>query len=247
MPFVRRYMNRCTPSRSYLSRLISGLASPRALVTLLFSVSWLLGGFVIAQTPQKSTVGVRFESADKECVGKSDFTDTSISIDGTKLQGNSPFIQLAPGSHTISGLSSTEYPAAKLRAARVSWLGRKQEFPVDASGNVTITLDASVFSVPSRYPTIDILTENDCRKKTPIQEEETPKTKIVDVFVQSMQCKKESYLNYSINIDDVVVKPDLQLSDFASVRVPMKAGKHKMSIAVPDYPEAKIDNVSFFK
>ena len=172
MPFVHRNMNKCIPAGSNLSRHISSSAGPRALVTLLFSVSFLIGGFAIAQTPEKTYVLVKFVSA--ECPKKYYFDDMSIIIDGNRVQMDkgfsSQFIQLAPGPHTISGLSSTEYPGAKLRAVRILGYNVPQESAVDASGSVTITLDANLFN-DETYDAIEIVTENDCRS-TPIQRKE---------------------------------------------------------------------------
>ncbi len=259
---VRRYMNKCTPSRSNLSPRISGLASPRTLGTLLFSVPLLIGGFATAQTPQKSTVQVSLVSS-KECSNKSDFSGTSIAIDGTRVEikrGSTEYIQLAPGSHSVSGLGEPDYPEAKMTAVRVRWAGRVlQERPADASGGVTITLEASVFSVPSQLPGIEIVTENDCRKKTPIQEKGTPEAKRFFVGVTTPDCKDPFFKNLEIRIRAVsavgtLTQGETKITNFrvaqadssdwvAAGEVELKPGTYWISVFLLGYMDTSVQEV----
>ena len=118
---------------------------------------------------------------------------------------------------------------------------------IDRDGNVRLHLYESWAGETPKERQLEVYVGGlgtTCGEETK-KEEAKPEAKSVTVFVSSMQCKKESYLNYSIDIDGHVVKPEFQTSEFGSVRVPLTAGKHKISIAVPDYADAKIDWVIF--
>jgi hypothetical protein len=238
MPFtVRRHINRGSASLCCISRHLFGLANLRTFARLTLIVSFLLGGFAMAQTPEKKTIGVRFISS--QCSGKSDFAGTSISIDGIKVemkQGSQTYIQLAPGTHVISDLSEQDYPNAKIARVRVGFAGRSSGDYLPISGSVTVTLEERLFSIPSQIAGIDIFTENDCGdEKTGQEEESQEEDKTVWLIPTSYDCDKESYEGYSINIDGHPIKLDSN-----HVAVPLRKGKHRISISVQGYPEAKI-------
>ncbi|MDT7778623.1 MAG: hypothetical protein QOC99_1135 [Acidobacteriota bacterium] len=249
LPFRPRAREHGAPLRKRLRRAHSTTHSC-ALLLLPLLASFVLGGFVWAQTPgQLDSTVVMFKS--KDCPDKDDFPGTTINVGGARAvsdaaKGGWAYIDLTPGDHMISGLQEPGNPHAKLASVRVL-LGNVliKEYAVSTSGTANITMDESLFGKTYARPVIEIITENDCARRSGDEKEEpAQEDRRVDVVLKSLECNKGSYKGYTIYMNDQKVEPD---GDDLASNVPLKSGRYRVRISVPGYPGAKVASVSVYR
>lgn len=146
--------------RNEIARRVSRPIRLGILVALPLVGSFVLYGFVTAQTPGQDTqwmVLVQFES--KDCPGRYYSINASISFNGSKaeIKQGSDWVRVNPGPHTISSLSVSDYPGAKMLEVQIRSIRGTKTYPVDDSGSARVELGPELFD-PAMRPTVAIVT-----------------------------------------------------------------------------------------